>query len=168
MDIYAGRKATVDSYVIVPFEAVTVTRIPPGTMKLIRFDPSQMKFEGILGAEDFVTDPNGDPYAFEPRSAGVYHFSLFVGLAGNNSNDLDVTNSYDVLIVRDDNQQSDYLTIGRGYVPDNGGFCNVSAYSFLGPGKESSVHFEIKLNRAAGEDGQILGSYFLLRISKIG
>lgn len=167
MDIYAGRKASSDSYVYVPFDALTVTRIPPGTTKLLRFDLDEMTFEGILGPDDFAADTMGDPYALEPRSSGVYHFSLFMGLAGNNSNDLDVTNSYDVRIVRDDNQQNDYVTIGRGYVPDNGGFCNVTAYSYLGPGKESSVHVQIKLNRQAGEDGRVLGEYFLLRISKV-
>lgn len=167
MDIFAGRKASSDSYVYVPFDALTVTNLPAGATKLLRFDLDEITFEGILGPEDFAVDTMGDPYALEPRSAGVYHFSLFLGLSGNDPSALDVTNSYDVRIVRDDNQQSEYVTIGRGYVPDNGGFCNVTAYSFLGPGKESSVHVQITLNRQSGPDGQILGDYFLLRISKI-
>lgn len=167
MDIFVGRKASSDSYVYIPFDALTFAQIPLGETKILRFDLSKATFEGVLGPDDFALDTMGVPYALEPRSSGVYHLSLFMGLGGNDPSLLDVTNSYDVRIVRDDNEQNDYVTIGRGYVPDNGGFCNVTAYSYLGPGKESNVHVQIQLNRSDGNVGVILADYFLLRIAKI-
>lgn len=167
MDIAAGRKATEDSYVYVPDAAMTTRTIPAGQMKMLRFDTGATTFTGILSADDFVPDPNGAPFAFEPRSAGVYHFSMFIGFQGDGSTALDLTNSYDVLIARDTNQQADYQIIGRGFVPGSGGFCNVTAYSYLGPSKESSVHFRVVLNRGQGAAGTVIPGYFLLRISKI-
>ena len=167
MDILVGRKPSRDAYAQIPYTALTTRSIPRNTMRMLRFDTASIVFQGDLSVDDFKPDTDGNPFCFEPASAGVYQFDVFLGASGNTSADLDVTNSYDVSIVQDSNQQQDYLTIGQGFVGDMGGFCNVSACCYMGPGKESSVHIQIRLTRQSGLDGQIVLDKFLIRIVRV-
>jgi hypothetical protein len=95
---------------------------------------------GGLTSDDFKQ--TADATLFQPKTAGVFEFRLFMGLPGGDPPD--PQGYYLITLVQDNNKLKEMRQLTYSFVPDAGGVSNIVASFQSDPLLESSVHVEVQ------------------------